>query len=265
MGYESWPHRFLSPNSIALDPDNPRLPGLPHNANQSDVFKEIFEAGKAREMVRSVARSGYFPDQRVVVIKKSDAKGKYIVVEGNRRVCACRVLSKPSLAPEKHRRYVEKWAALAEPVKDSFARIPVVVAPSREAAMQLIVSRHLNQAPVKPWSRFAQGKFAINAMLAGEDLDFVEQETGLSVNQLKKAIQEARLFDLFLGLDWSEDEREMLLENVDSFPIEALSRVLKSPATKERFGAVDFSSDGWASFSWDPCKAKLLLKRIELV
>lgn len=191
MGYEQWPNKPLSPQSIELDSDNPRLPGLPHNASQADVFKEIFEAGKAREMVRSIAKAGYFPDQRVVVIRKEGSKNKFIVVEGNRRVCSCRVLLKPKLAPEKDKRFVQKWATLAEPVLDSFRTIPAVIAPSREAAMQLIVSRHLNQAPVRPWSRFAQGKFAINAIDAGEDLEFVEQETGLKVADLRKAIQEA--------------------------------------------------------------------------
>lgn len=262
MGYEQWPNKALSPQSIELDSDNPRLPGLPHNASQPDVFKEMFEAGKAREMIRSIAKAGYFPDQRVVVIRKEGSNSKFIVVEGNRRVCSCRVLLKPKLAPEKDQRFVQKWATLAEPVIDSFKKIPAVIAPSREAAMQLIVSRHLNQAPVRGWSRFAQGKFAINAMDAGEDLEFVEQETGLKVADLKKAIQEARLFDLFLGLDWSEEEREKLLENVDSFPIEALSRVLKSPATKERFGDVDFDDKGWPQFSWDQSRTKLLLKRL---
>lgn len=262
MGYEQWPNKNLSPHSIELDSDNPRLPGLPHEASQADVFKEMFEAGKAREMVRSIAKAGYFPDQRVVVVRKEGSKSKFIVVEGNRRVCSCRVLLKPKLAPEKDQRFVQKWATVGEPVIDSFKKIPAVIAPSREAARQLIVSRHLNQAPVRGWSRFAQGKFAINAMEAGEDLEYVEQETGLKVADLRKAIQEARLFDLFLGLDWSEEEREKLLENVDSFPIEALSRVLKNPVTKDRFGDVEFDEKGWPQFSWDAGKTKIFLKRL---
>lgn len=262
MGYEQWPNKHLSPHSIDLDSDNPRLPGLPHEANQADVFKEMFEAGKAREMVRSIAKAGYFPDQRVVVVRKEGSNSKFIVVEGNRRVCSCRVLLKPKLAPEKDQRFVQKWATVAEPVMDSFRKIPAVIAPSREAARQLIVSRHLNQAPVRGWSRFAQGKFAINAMDSGEDLEYVEQETGLKVADLKKAIQEARLFDLFLGLDWSEEERNKLLENVDTFPIEALSRVIKNPVTKEKFGDVEFNDKGWPQFSWDAGKTKIFLKRL---
>lgn len=262
MGYEAWPNKYLSPQSIELDPDNPRLPGLPHNATQPEVIKEMFEAGKARDMIRSIGKAGYFPDQRVVVIRKQGSQSKFVVVEGNRRVCACKSLRKPSTVPEKHRRFVSKWADLAEPVLASFEKIPVVIAPSRAAATQLIVSRHLNQAPVRPWSRFAQGKFAINALEAGEDMEFVAQETGLPAAEVRKAVQESRLFDLFLGLDWSEEERTTLLENVDSFPIETLSRVLKSPATREKIGAVEFDKAGYSEFKWEPEKTSQFLKRL---
>lgn len=262
MGYEQWPNKYLSPHSIELDPDNPRLPGLPPNASQAEIIKEMFEAGKVRDMVRSIGKAGYFPDQRVVVIRKPGSKSKFIVIEGNRRVCACQTILKPSLAPEKHRRYVAKWADLAEPVLGSFEKVPVVIAPSRHDATQLIVSRHLNQAPVRSWSRFAQGKFAINALKAGEDIEFVAEETGLQPSELKKAVQESRLFDLFLGLDWSEDEKTLLLENVDAFPIDALSRILKSPATRAKIGAVEFDSDGYPEFKWEQEKTSQFLKRL---
>ena len=262
MGYEKWPNKLLSPNSIELDPENPRLPGLDHNSTQPAIIKEMFEAGKVREMIRSIGKAGYFPDQRVVVIRKPGSSSKFVVLEGNRRVCACKALRKPSIVPEQHRRFVSKWADLAEPVMASLEKIPVVIAPSRAAALHLIVSRHLNQAPVRPWSRFAQGKFAINALEAGEDMEFVSHETGLTPAAIKNTIQEARLFDLFLGLDWSDEERTVLLDNLDTFPIETLSRVLKSPATRERIGPVEFNKDGWLEFKWDPETTSQFLKRL---
>lgn len=261
MGYESWPHKFLSPTSIDLDPDNPRLPGLSHGAKPAEVRKEMFEAGKVREMIRSIAKAGYFPDQRVVVIKKVSGRG-FIVVEGNRRVCACQALLKHSLVPDAHQRFVKKWSESAEQIRPSISRIPVVIAPSRYAATHLIVSRHLNQAPVRGWSRFAQGKFAINAFESGQDIEDVVSETGLSEANVRRAIQEARLFDLFLGLDWREDERTILLDNVENFPIEPLSRVLKSPATREQFGAMEFNDDGWPVFKWQADRIPLILKRL---
>ncbi|NWD70757.1 hypothetical protein HX870_24465 [Pseudomonas gingeri] len=260
MGYETWATDTVSPGSIDLDPRNPRLPSLPQNATQAQVLEELFNTSKVREMVRSVARSGFYPDQRVVVIRKDSGRG-FIVIEGNRRVAACKVLIEPDLAPDKHSRVVRKWAVNADPYKQSFIKIPVVVAPSRLAAMQLLASRHLNSAPVIRWSRYAQGRFAINAFTDGQDISEVMDETGLSESELRQSIQEARMFELFLGLSWSAEEKNIIEDNLEEFPIEALRRILRSSATQEEFGNVTFDQEGWISFGWKKDMIEPLLKR----
>lgn len=260
MGYEAWEAIHLSPASIDLDPRNPRLPGLPEGASQKQVSDEIFNAGKVREMIRSIARSGFFPDQRPVVVRKESGRG-FIVIEGNRRVTACKALLDPDRVPEKHQRYARKWSVAAQPYKPSFEKIPVVVAPSRQAAMQLLASRHLNDAPVIGWSRYAQGRFAINALSEGQDIQEIVDETGLSESLLRECIQEARIFELFFGLSWVDDEREVIESDVDKFPIEALRRLLKSKVTHDAFGAVQFDDEGWISFAWEKDRIEPLLKR----
>lgn len=259
MGYETWETFSLSPSSIDLDPKNPRLPGLPDDATQSQVLEEIFNMGKVREMIKSIAKSGFYPDQRIVVIRKG-ARG-YIAIEGNRRLAACKALLDPEKAPDKHLRYVKKWALAAQPYKASFEKIPVVVAPSRQAAMQLLASRHLNEAPVISWSRYAQGRFAINAFAEGQEMADVMEDTGLAELDLKDCIQEARMFDLFLGLSWGKEEREIIESNMDKFPIEALRRLLQSKVTSDELGAVSIGDDGWVSFCWAKETIEPVLKR----
>ena len=93
-------------------------------------------------------------------------------------------------------------------------------------------------------------------------MEFVANETGLKVSELKKAVQESRLFDLFLGLDWSEEEKSILLDNVDTFPIDTLSRILKSPATRNKIGLVEFDGEGYPEFKWEAEKTSQFLKRL---
>lgn len=261
MGYEKWETKNLSPLRIQLDSENPRLPGLKEGASQDEIRSELFDTSKIREMIRSVAKSGFFPDQRVVVVKKENGRG-YYVVEGNRRVCACQVLLKPELAPEKHARVVKKWAISADGYKASFEKLPVVVAPSRLAAIRLMASRHLNDAPVISWSRYAQGRFAITALSQGQSMGEVIDETGLTESEVKRSIQEARLYELFFGLSWTDEEKGMILDNLDKFPIEAISRILRSTKTQEKFGKVLFDDDGWPVFYWDENVLENTLKRI---
>lgn len=260
MGYEKWKTTDLSPLRIDLDTQNPRLPRLRQGASQTETRSELFDTSKVREMVKSIGKSGFFPDQRIVVIRKESGRG-YIAVEGNRRVCACQVLLKPVLSPEKHSRVVKRWAAAAEDFKPSFQKVPVVVAPSRLAAIKLMSSRHLNDAPVIRWSRYAQGRFAINALAEGQNIGEVMDETGLSEADVKKSIQEARIYELFLGLSWSEEERNIILDNLDSFPIEALWRLLRSKATHKEFGDITFDEEGWMIFNWQEGSIENALKR----
>jgi len=260
MGYETWVTESVSPVSIDLDPRNPRLPSLPANASQSQILDELFNTSKVREMVKSIAKSGFYPDQRVVVIRKESGRG-FIVIEGNRRAAACKVLLNPDIAPERHARVSRKWAVNAEPFRPSFLRIPIVIAPSRLAATQLLAARHLNSAPVIRWSRYAQGRFAINAFADGQDIAEVMDETGLGESELRQSIQEARMFELFLGLSWTNEEKSIIEDNLEEFPIEALRRVLRSSATQESFGPITFDQEGWMNFSWEKDAIEPILKR----
>ncbi|WP_421551541.1 ParB N-terminal domain-containing protein [Pseudomonas yamanorum] len=261
MNYETWESASISPNSIDLDPNNPRLPGLPANASEAQIREELFSTSKVKEMMKSISKSGFFPDQRVVVVRKPNGRG-FIVIEGNRRICACQVLLDPDLAPERHQRAARKWANTASVFSASFVKVPVVIAPSRLAATQLLSSRHLNDAPVIRWSRYAQGRFAINAFADGQDLLEVMEETGMSEADLKQSIQEARMFDLFFGLSWSPEEKEIITSDVDTFPIEALRRILRSSATSKKFGDINFDANGWITFNWEPELIQPLLKRL---
>lgn len=260
MGYESWDTLVLSPSGILLDPKNPRLPGLPENATQDQVLDELFSAGKVRDMVKSIAKSGFYPDQRIVVIRRESGRG-FIAIEGNRRVSACQVLLNPDKCPDKHARYVKKWSLAAEPYRASFEKIPVVVAPSRLAATRLLASRHLNEAPVIGWSRYAQGRFAINAFSEGQEIGEIMDETGLSESDLRASIQEARIFDLFLGLSWTTEEKGIIEDNIEKFPIEALRRLLRSKATSEALGQISFDQEGWINFAWESQTIEPILKR----
>lgn len=260
MGYESWGTDAVSPTNIDLDPSNPRLPGLPKNASQQQILEELFNTSKVREMAKSIAKSGFFPDQRIVVIRKPSGRG-FIAIEGNRRVAACKSLLDPTIAPPRHARVVKKHSVAAEAYKASFSKIPIVIAPSRIAATQLLASRHLNEAPVIRWSRYAQGRFAINSFAEGQDLSEVMDETGLSESDLRQSIQEARIFELFLGLNWTAEEKGIIEDNLDDFPIESLRRILRSSETHDAFGNVSFDQDGWIVFEWEKDAIEPILKR----
>ena len=96
-------------------------------------------------------------------VRRASSK-RYVVLEGNRRVAALKLLLSPSLAPETSRSRIEKIAnILTDDQKESFSEIAAVIAPSREAANPIIADRHTSP-PVESWRPIMQARFFYNML-----------------------------------------------------------------------------------------------------
>lgn len=79
---------------LYLDSENPR-----HNPidNQQDIIAYLLKNEKVKNLAKDIATNGISPIELFAVIK--DDTGKYVAVEGNRRLCALRLLNSPQSAP----------------------------------------------------------------------------------------------------------------------------------------------------------------------
>src|SRR5690242_11222372 len=96
------PHLDLMPQSLSipigkllLDLENPRLAQGPES--QRDALHALLraEGRKTLELARSISESGPNPSERFMVIEAPDQPDRYIVLEGNRRLAALRLLAEP--------------------------------------------------------------------------------------------------------------------------------------------------------------------------
>ena len=60
-------------------------------ASQQEIIQYLFDHDKAMDLVQSIATRGYFPTEPLLVIKE---RKQLVVVEGNRRCAALKVLKK---------------------------------------------------------------------------------------------------------------------------------------------------------------------------
>jgi hypothetical protein len=97
--YSAWKEKTLSVTSLHLDPKNPRIPELGHEPTQRDIVAELVEHDNVYELAKDISDQGYFPTELLVGVVEQDQE---IVVEGNRRLAALKLLLSPDLAPEKH-------------------------------------------------------------------------------------------------------------------------------------------------------------------
>src|SRR5438552_954299 len=81
----------LSVKDLLLDPKNPRLAGKHFTVDQKDEIVEILWQDRAvNELVDSIAASGYWQHEELFAAKEG---GKLVVIEGNRRLAAVKLLS----------------------------------------------------------------------------------------------------------------------------------------------------------------------------
>jgi hypothetical protein len=138
-------------NELHFDKLNPRLAeyGLNENASDDDVLKVLWETMDVREIVQSIYASGFFPHEPVFVVKE---RGKYIVIEGNRRLAAVKVLRGAAL-PEG-----SEWSPprMSEADRDALSTIPAIVS-DRKSLWRYLGFRHVN-GPAK-WSSYAKATY----------------------------------------------------------------------------------------------------------
>ncbi|MDQ0016849.1 hypothetical protein J2W23_005257 [Variovorax boronicumulans] len=146
---------------LHLDPENPR-----HDPIQDEdrIIAQLFGAEKTLAVAKDIAQKGAIsPLDRIGVIEMEDNPGHYIVVEGNRRTCALKVLHDPKKAPNTTiRDAIEALRASAKVP----SKVPVVVFKDRVTAEPWLKLRHLGAqggAGTREWDSAAKNRFARGA------------------------------------------------------------------------------------------------------
>lgn len=84
--------------NLLLDLENPRLPA--GQKSQLDTLHAMLRAEGASTLAlaESIGKEGLSPTERWIVIPSANEAKRHVVLEGNRRLTALRILSEPSLA-----------------------------------------------------------------------------------------------------------------------------------------------------------------------
>ena len=85
---------------LHFDLDNPRFPDSAKITNDSEAIDWMLRDASIIELMGSIGAQGYFPGEPLLVTKTSESL--YIVIEGNRRLTAIKLLNDPSLASMKN-------------------------------------------------------------------------------------------------------------------------------------------------------------------
>ncbi|WGE81809.1 ParB N-terminal domain-containing protein [Actinobacillus equuli subsp. haemolyticus] len=200
--------RSINITSLFLDSKNPRHIPI---ENQKEIIKHMIEKEKVKELAKDITEKGMTNPLDLIGIVVEN--GKKIVLEGNRRVCALKLLNNPTLAPKKHQRYFEKLQQqMPEPIKTITVYHQFA---SRPDATPWLSTLHTASSKTsrKAWSPEQKTRF----------------EQGVNGNPSNAAALTVLDFSLENNLISPEQSQKV---------ITTITRMLSSPEVREAFGIV---------------------------
>lgn len=239
IDYSTWKRKKIHITSLKLDIQNPRLSGFGgKEPNQTQIIEYLVEHENIHSLAKNIAAIGFLPNNEPIVYKEN---GKYIVLEGNRRTTACKILNEPELVAKtsKYRTY----KSLASVVNNELIKqLTVIVAPSREAADVLIVNIHTQGSPVEKWDKTKQDRFFYNRYIDGETIDGMSHKFNLPKSAIKDSIARHNFFLEFLDLDLDIDTKKEI-EDETKFKMTNAERFYKSKSGRDFLG-IKINSEG---------------------
>jgi len=216
-----WPYKVMKVSSLKLDERNPRLTRDGAYETQKDIIRHLFEHEDTMQVASSIAARGFFSSEPLLAIKQDDA---YVVVEGNRRLAALKVLLKPDLLDGSVQRTVGKLSTKA--ADRDLSNVPVIIAPTRRLTDRLLAGRHIG-TPVKAWDAANRAAFILEKLAEGYDVKEVRDELGFSESDIRSARQTDAIANLIKTAPLPDDIRKRL-NNPNSKVLSTVERVVDS-------------------------------------
>lgn len=219
---------YIKLDDLLFDTENPRFARREGTTNQKTIAKILWDEMFLEELVLSIGVNGYYVQEPLLVIKDKQNEGKYIVVEGNRRLATVKILTDNKLAKE------VKASGLPDQTPDQLARLkklPALVYGAREDLWTYLSFRHVNGP--RSWSSISKAEFVANLYFDKEiSFDEIVNSTGDKNKTIIKMLN--GLIVLRQGETQTRFTREDF--NAAKFNFSHLYTIIQYPNTKKHLG-----------------------------
>lgn len=215
----------ISPLELNLDIKNPRF--LTKKPNKEDIIRYLLKSSHLIDLAKSIRDYGaLYPGERIVIYKNID--GEYIVLEGNRRICACQLFLNPKLIPTE---YQNAFPKITVDLKKTIKSIDADLLTSRNDAESFLASRHIGG--VELWDPLAKRKFFVDRYENGLLPATIAQNTNYPKNEIINDIREYYLFMKAYNLPcWTQQQKANGL-NIYEVDINKFIRIFNTKGAKK--------------------------------
>jgi hypothetical protein len=174
--------QYLDISMLELDVDNPRFELEEHEKSQVALATKLIMGYEVQVLAESISRNGFFANDPLVAVPSTSNPGKYVVVEGNRRLTALKALCDLQFRSELYE--PATWERIATNSKlGANPKIPVSIISDRSQISPILGYRHISG--IHGWQPLAQARF-IARMVDEDKLDFEQtaESVGKKVNEV---------------------------------------------------------------------------------
>ena len=212
---------FESPSNLHLDLMNPRIPDEAFESEDA-VLEYLVDHADVDELVQSILSSGWLDYEPLIVLDSGN-----IVLEGNRRLAALRIISDKAL---RDRLKIELPSLPSSASLPAHVRIRRVT--SRNEARDFIGFKHIN-GPFK-WDALAKAKYAAEWFHEGGDITQISRRLGDNHNTVTRLVNGWNVLHQSLALGFDRDNTTKR-----SFPFSHLYTALARPNVRRYLGLPD--------------------------
>ena len=216
LDFGNWTQRLLSVEHLKLDIDNPRFSYFSKKKmNQTEIIKFLIDRFEVYELAKDIATDGYLLNEEPIVCKEGES---YVVLEGNRRVAACKILLNP------HRYLSSQKAQNILKYNYSLDKLNCHVSPTRKDADILIYRRHTT-TPVRRWETISQDAH-VHKLFSEEayTIEEIAAKLSESTTNVRKALRRYHIHQYSMTLFEDNPSLREAISN-DKFPITNLERL----------------------------------------
>lgn len=203
---------------IYLDNDNPRHDPI---ENEPEIISYLIKNEHVKRLARHIAEAGSTsPLERIGIVPHPKVRNAYIAAEGNRRLCAIKLLADPDKADtEANKRYFRNLATGMEALIDSFE---AVIFDTHQEARRWVSLRHEGE----------QGGVGTLAWNSLQKTRFNAQEGGGSNPNIQAS----------LLMEYARKSELLTNDEIDSLSITTITRYLTNPVFRSAMGLLDNKS-----------------------
>lgn len=214
-------HAIIDLEDLCLDKRNPRFSsstiiGNKREIREEDIIEYLLRFGKVAELAESINRNYGLYDEEWISCYRNDNE-EIIVLEGNRRVAACKILNNEEIVPQRVRESISIPSVNKEKTLPNIKKIKAIIYENEKDAQNYIAAKH-TKPEVKQWETIEQCNYYYEQFANGVEPNDMAYSVGEDIKKVREKIKQFGLFKKVFDVVNSE-YTDVLIEDINILPL----------------------------------------------